>query len=100
MFGEKWLNTDQYLSGAWHDDRGWTDGWDPDTVRSTSFAPYQDRNQGVANQGYQFGSAHAGGFNVCLGDGSVQTLSFSIDRATFNFLGNRQDRQPVDTTKL
>jgi prepilin-type N-terminal cleavage/methylation domain-containing protein/prepilin-type processing-associated H-X9-DG protein len=100
MFGEKWLNSDRYLSGDWHDDRGWTDGWDPDTMRSTSFAPYQDTNRGIANEGYQFGSAHASGFNVCFGDGSVRPLSYSIDRDVFNFLGNRQDRQPVDASKL
>ena len=28
---------DGYAGGEWHDDRGWTDGWDPDIIRSTAF---------------------------------------------------------------
>jgi prepilin-type N-terminal cleavage/methylation domain-containing protein/prepilin-type processing-associated H-X9-DG protein len=99
MVGEKCLNPDEYLSGAWHDDRGWTDGWDPDTVRSTTFAPHQDSNK-IGDTGYLFGSAHAAGFNAVFADGSVRMLSYSIDRMTFNYLGNRQDRKPIDASKL
>ncbi len=100
MVGEKFLNSDQYLSGAWHDDRGWTDGWDPDTMRSTTFAPVQDTNRGISYEGYQFGAPHPAGFNAVFGDGSVRTISYSIDRMTFNYLGHRSDRQAVDATKM
>ena len=47
-----------------------------------------------------FGSAHPAGFNACMGDGSVHTLSYSIDRYVFNLLGDRRDRQPIDASKL
>ena len=42
MYGEKWLRSDQYQTGSWHDDRGWTDGYDPDIIRSTALPPRQD----------------------------------------------------------
>ena len=42
MYGEKWLRTGAYDTGEWYDDRGWTDGYDPDIVRSTALPPRQD----------------------------------------------------------
>ncbi len=99
MVGEKCLKPNDYLSGCWHDDRGWTDGWDPDTVRSTTFAPHQDAND-IGDTGYKFGSAHPGGFNCVFGDGSVRMLQYGIDRMTFNYLGHRSDRKPIDASKL
>ncbi len=100
MLGEKRLMPNQYLSGAWHDDRGWTDGWDPDTLRLTS-APLgpdvrsqADQNTGlVGDIGYHFGSAHPNGMNICFADDSVKWIPFSIDRNTFNRMGHRQDNQ-------
>ena len=51
MLGEKWLNPRNYGSGDWHDDRGWTDGWDPDIVRSTAAPPVRDNINGTPHQG-------------------------------------------------
>jgi len=99
LFAEKRLHTGRYQSGDWHDDRGWTDGWDPDTMRSTAFAPGADTDNPM-EVGFMFGSAHPAGFNTCMGDGSVHTLNYSIDRYVFNLLGDRRDRQPVDASKL
>ena len=42
LIGEKWLNAAHYESGDWHDDRGWTDGWDTDTIRVTGYPPRPD----------------------------------------------------------
>jgi prepilin-type N-terminal cleavage/methylation domain-containing protein len=98
MAGEKWLNQLNYDQGDWHDDRGWTDGWDPDIVRYTGFAPMRDApdnkwpaNKVIIDPGYHFGSAHPTGFNVLLGDGSVRPLSYTIDPVLFNNLGHRSD---------
>ena len=99
VLAEKCLNPDEYLSGAWHDDRGWTDGWDPDTMRSTTFAPHQDSNQ-IGDTGYLFGSAHSGGFNAVFADGSVRRISYSVDRNVFCCLGHRQDHMPIDASQL
>ncbi len=35
VLSEKRLARMEYSTGEWHDDRGWTDGWDPDVMRST-----------------------------------------------------------------
>ena len=36
LIGEKRLQPSKYVSGARYDDRGWTDGWDFDILRSTN----------------------------------------------------------------
>jgi prepilin-type N-terminal cleavage/methylation domain-containing protein len=98
LISEKRLKPMYYKSGDWHDDRGWTDGWDPDVVRSTGFRPEPDSNT-TADVGYQFGSAHSN-LNCVFGDGSVRPLSYSIDQILFNRLGDRMDGNIIDGGKL
>ncbi len=107
MLAEKRLHPCNYQSGDWHDDRGWTDGWDPDTIRSTSYPPGPDTDQsavGVGGQAldlaYSVGSAHSSGFNAAFADGSIHSLSYSIDREVFSYLGNRHDGKVVDGNKF
>ncbi|MCE9528629.1 MAG: DUF1559 domain-containing protein [Planctomycetales bacterium] len=103
MLGEKRLIPAQYTTGAWHDDRGWTDGWDPDIIRLTS-APFGPdiRSQQALDSGtmgdiaYHFGSAHATGMNCAFADGSVKFVPYSINRVNFNRMGHRSDSQNVD----
>jgi len=90
VFGEKRLATDRYLVGDWHDDRGWTDGWDPDVLRVTVISPIRDAPT-PAVSGYEFGSAHVNFMNSAFADGSVHPIAYSIDRAVFNALGDRRD---------
>ena len=93
VVGEKQLNPIRYRTGDWHDDAGWADGWDPDVVRYTGFAPNSDKrydNQG-GWEGYRFGSAHNDGMNILLADGSVRYMPFTIDPLVFNRLGLRDD---------
>ena len=47
LIGEKRLDVNNYRVGDWHDDRGWTDGWDPDVVRFTGTKPAADKKGGV-----------------------------------------------------
>ena len=89
MIAEKRLDLDRYYSGDWHDDRGWTDGWDPDVIRSTT-APFAKDGSGDVS-GYEFGSAHPVGFNCLYGDGAVKFTPYIADRVNFNRLGDRQD---------
>lgn len=98
LISEKRLKPQNYKSGDWHDDRGWTDGWDPDVVRSTGFKPEPDQNVS-SDVGYQFGSAHSN-LNCVFGDGSVRPLNYSIDQILFNRLGDRMDGQVIDMSKL
>jgi len=103
MLGEKRLIPAQYDSGAWHDDRGWTDGWDPDILRMTSsrigpdIQAQNDQNSGLYGDiGYHFGGAHPNGMTVAFADGSVKFMSYSINRVNFARLGHRMDGQVVD----
>ncbi len=103
MIAEKRLIPTQYTTGAWHDDRGWTDGWDPDIMRLSS-APFGpdiraqgDQNSGtVGNIGYHFGSAHATGMNCAFADGSVKFMPYVMNRINFSRMGHRADSQIVD----
>ncbi|NQT35918.1 MAG: DUF1559 domain-containing protein [Planctomycetes bacterium] len=99
MVGERYLNPDQYVTGNDSaDDQNLYVGHDRDTLRETRAPPAQDR----AGWGAQhiFGSAHSHGWNVTLCDGSVRSISFSIDAETHSRLGNRMDMLPIDASKF
>ena len=49
LLGEKYVRSDLYEGGSKSDDNGWTDGWDPDAIRSTCFQPYQDSDGPASN---------------------------------------------------
>jgi len=118
MIGEKFVRADWYEGGSWSDDRGWTDGWAPDTIRMTGVLPRSDSDgftytpdfpdAGATAETlingkfviYNFGSAHSGVFNAAFADGSVHTLSFDIDMVLFNNLGDRQDGNVTDLSSL
>jgi hypothetical protein len=112
LLGEKYVRSDQYEGGGYSDDHGWSEGWDPDAIRSTCFLPYQD------SDGFQFtslgngdifghdqdipyfGSAHTGGFNAIFADGSTRTLNYDIDSVVFNALGTRAGDEVIDTSAM
>jgi prepilin-type N-terminal cleavage/methylation domain-containing protein len=102
LIGEKQLHPMRYESGDWHDDCGWTDGWDPDIVRYTGFIPMSDRDypKNFGWEGYRFGSIHPAGFNALLGDGSVRLIRFNVDATVFNNLGHVRDGAPIDHAQL
>ena len=96
MVGEKRVYANRYAIGDWHDDIGWTDGWDPDIIRYTGYKPGRDIVQGApddpgGNIGYHFGSAHTNGLNAVFADGHVTRIGYDIDLVTFNALGHRSD---------
>jgi prepilin-type N-terminal cleavage/methylation domain-containing protein/prepilin-type processing-associated H-X9-DG protein len=112
LLGEKYVRSDQYEGGGYSDDHGWSEGWDPDAIRSTCFLPYQD------SDGFQFtslgtgdifghdkdipyfGSAHPGGFNAVFADGSAHTINYDIDSLVFNALGTRAGDEVVDPSSF
>ncbi len=102
LIGEKWLNSTRYSAGDWHDNLGWTDGWDPDTTRSTGYTPRNDAALPIRGERgyddtlpYSFGGAHPGRMNTLMGDGSVRGMLLDIDREVLNYLGDRRDGQPA-----
>ncbi|MCR5164438.1 MAG: DUF1559 domain-containing protein [Thermoguttaceae bacterium] len=64
----------------------------------TAYAPTQDRISTQATTGtpyYAFGGPHSGSFGMCMGDGSTQWISYSIDPAVHACLANRKDATPA-----
>jgi hypothetical protein len=103
VIGEKRLQPSLYQTGDWHDDRGWTDGWDPDTLRSTHCQPARDADvYGTAATdrdalAYSFGGAHSELFNAGFADASVRSIRFDVDLETLNRLGHRSDGEQIDS---
>ncbi|MDZ4659303.1 MAG: DUF1559 domain-containing protein [Bythopirellula sp.] len=108
MVGEKFLRPDLIEGPSDSDDRGWSDGWDPDTMRSTCFPPLQDSLSGTTDDTLygksapvvNFGSSHPGAFNSVFADGSVHGINYDIDPTTFDRLGDREDGEVVDLSQL
>jgi prepilin-type N-terminal cleavage/methylation domain-containing protein/prepilin-type processing-associated H-X9-DG protein len=108
MLGEKYLGPDWYYNGEdGADNETMYIGYDNDICRTTyynpddpntTYTPMQD-TPGTSD-GARFGSAHADSCNMSFCDGSVQTISYSIDPVTHRWLGNRQDDVPVDRKRL
>lgn len=112
VIAEKYVRTDIYHGGlpsgrtlSASDDRGWTDGWDPDTIRLTGFSPKSDADgacfkkpldiycTGDGPDVYLFGSAHSGGINAVYADASVHFINFDVDVLVFNALGTRNGEE-------
>jgi prepilin-type N-terminal cleavage/methylation domain-containing protein/prepilin-type processing-associated H-X9-DG protein len=118
LIGEKYVRSDQYegsIAGSNRnsDDRGWTDGYDADLLRSTCYPPLQDSDgigwaplltnyfdddpgtAFVLPNVYHFGSAHNGGMNAAFADGSGHTISYDINAVVFNSLGTRNGNETI-----
>jgi prepilin-type N-terminal cleavage/methylation domain-containing protein/prepilin-type processing-associated H-X9-DG protein len=104
LAGDKYVPQPFYAgnSGWAPDDKGWSDGWDFDGLRSTLIQPRADSDSAMPSVSdvndplnYPFGSAHPGGLNVLFADGSVGSVGFDVDLETFNRLGNRADSETI-----
>ena len=106
LAGDKWVHNSLYTGiGGQADDRGWSDGWDFDALRSTLIRPRSDGEDPAPDESasdapadplnYPFGSAHPGGINVMFADGSTRGISYDVDLETFNQLGNRSDGETI-----
>ena len=102
LIGEKYINADCYLTGDdSSDNENLYVGYDNDMYRNTypgHDGPRQDRPGWSSS--WIFGGPHAGGCQFVFCDGSVHSISFSIDPDTHRLLGNRRDRQAIDASKL
>jgi prepilin-type N-terminal cleavage/methylation domain-containing protein/prepilin-type processing-associated H-X9-DG protein len=69
-------------------------GWESDLFRRGSQPPLPDRSR---ESGFtlRFGSAHPGGINVVLVDGSVQAIAWQIEQEVFLNLCLRDDGNPI-----
>jgi type II secretory pathway pseudopilin PulG len=104
LCGEKNMNPDWYFTGQdFGDDQTWTQGWDYDGERYTYWPPNSNSyppNPVPDTPGYMycdnFGSAHLNGFGMAMCDGSVHTVSYSINPVIFRYLGDRADGMTID----
>ena len=105
MVGEKWMSVDHYETGQdTGDGEPAFSGNNDDTIRVT----YRDwplsadtqytrdpMNQTAPLERRTFGSAHNGGFNMAMCDGSVDFVSFDIDKDIHSFRGARNDEDTL-----
>jgi prepilin-type N-terminal cleavage/methylation domain-containing protein len=96
MVSEKRLNKANLGQRQYDDAIGYTCGWDVDTMRTNFYAPEPDFYGDENNNGNElFGSSHPAGVVAVFADGSVRTLSFSINPVIFLRLGDKSDGEPI-----
>jgi prepilin-type N-terminal cleavage/methylation domain-containing protein/prepilin-type processing-associated H-X9-DG protein len=95
MVSEKRLNRRYLGQPQGNDYIGYTAGWENDIVRSTDEPPQPDYNGDDDGRDDLFGSSHPGRFNAVFADGSVHSISYSINPMVFSYLGNRSDGQVI-----
>jgi prepilin-type N-terminal cleavage/methylation domain-containing protein len=99
--------------GGVSDDKGWADGWDPDSVRYAGVPPISDADQAICwsnNPAIQrtcigfegsipvlfFGSAHSSGVNATFADASTRFINFDIDYLVFHAMATRDGEETVN----
>jgi prepilin-type N-terminal cleavage/methylation domain-containing protein/prepilin-type processing-associated H-X9-DG protein len=126
MIAEKYVRNDNYDGSDESinrdsDDRGWTDGFDGDIMRSSCFVPIADSDSigwsqflknyftdshgsfpfaGTNSNILHFGSPHSSGINAVFADGSVHFISYDVDVLVFNGLGSRNGEEPIELSDL
>jgi type II secretory pathway pseudopilin PulG len=98
MVGEKRLNLADLGKWQQDDNEGYTAGFDHDTVRSIANPPTPDFRGTDADPLKRFGSSHPAVMNAVFADGSVHTISYSINRDVFLYLGNISDGHAINST--
>jgi prepilin-type N-terminal cleavage/methylation domain-containing protein len=95
LVSEKRLNLNFLGLGATDDNQGYTAGWNNDTIRKTTRSPLPDYRAPTGDGAGLFGSSHIAGINALLADGSVRSITYSINKLTFQLVGNESDGQPL-----
>ncbi len=93
LVAEKFLPTDRYTTGTdGGDNECMYTGFNNDVNRSTFQQPVQDRPSTAGlppDPTFLYGSAHVGGFNALIGDGSVRVIRYNVTLATYQAYGDR-----------
>lgn len=112
--GEKYIPPDAYVPSdgvmaCWGDNACMYSGHDWSVARYTYHDPNNSANSYVPRQDQAgnisavteaaFGIAHSSGLNMAFCDGSVRTISYSIDPQVHSYLGNRKDGMAIDASK-
>jgi prepilin-type processing-associated H-X9-DG protein len=76
---------------------GYTTGFDHESIRRTGRPPLPDYRAASGDGEDRFGSSHPARINAVFADGSVRSISYSIEPAVFSYLGNKNDGQVITT---
>lgn len=97
MIAEKRLRTDQ-LGDNYADDRGWSDGWDLDTVASSLCPPQPSGTVQLPGDAdwITAGSSHPSGLNCVFAEGSVRYISYDIPLEIWHSIGHRSDGEVLE----
>jgi prepilin-type N-terminal cleavage/methylation domain-containing protein/prepilin-type processing-associated H-X9-DG protein len=98
LVGDKRLNKSKLGQLQKDDDTGYASGFDADVVRATDRPPAPDYSAATGDGDLRFGSSHTGRFNAVFADGSVHSISYSIDPVVFSYLGNSNDGQAINSS--
>lgn len=84
LVGEKAMDSQKYETGTCFGDRSPVIGWNDSWRASNSYVRYAARSPALDQVNsclacHEFGSAHANAWNVAMADGSVHTISYSLD---------------------
>jgi len=102
---EKRLRPNEYDIGPWNNDTGYITGWDGDTMTMafrpadrTPWPPLPDTNPAPNEccSGSRTGSNHPAAMNALLTDGSVRSVTYTINFDTFVGLLYRNDGRPIE----
>jgi prepilin-type N-terminal cleavage/methylation domain-containing protein/prepilin-type processing-associated H-X9-DG protein len=104
LAGEKYLNADNYTTGADpSDNETWCTGWNNDNYRVSkteqdteqAYRPPMQDIAGVTDV-LRFGSAHPSGMHAVYADGHVDQIEYGVNPETFRRLTNRNDGLPLN----
>jgi hypothetical protein len=109
MIGERYIPVTHYETGEWGgDNETWCTGFNNDNYRvtgrldGTNIVPHTPAQDSDPDNGgdQRFGSAHSAVWLMAYCDGSVHAMSFDIDGNAHRDLGNREDGNVIDASKL
>jgi prepilin-type N-terminal cleavage/methylation domain-containing protein len=97
LVGEKYLMPENYLDGEdAADNLSMYEGHDWDVGRWANANSLPKRDRSGLYVYWNFGSPHASGVQFAFCDGTVRTIGYAIDPATYTHLGNRSDGAAID----
>lgn len=105
LIGEKYADPNRYLKGdvVPGDDQTMYVGYGYDTIRwaahhdGRDLCPIRDEPHKKVKE--SFGSAHIGGCNFVMCDGSVRTISYDVDAKSHRQFANRADSEVINERK-
>ena len=111
LIGEKFIEPKYYENGvSIGDDQSAYVADERDVVRYAAIQQYANKtynpltplfdqfgtNPEHVDNTLRFGSAHGGGFQMAMCDGSVSTINYEVNDQVFAQMGNRSDNLPMD----